>query len=900
MENSRLKSLFVCAFALLLCGQVFGDGWNTVVFRDDFDGPGDTPEANDWVINHPESWWWVQGRTFFPSPVYHPEGPFPEVDNGVCVIEHHHYNPWHLGTPKTTFLGGEIHTVMEFVPDRAYCFEARVRCNPYPNGLVTSFFTYGYDGSKSDEIDFEFVSNKTNDDVNYANGAPVLTNPWNESQECPLYVEVNGLDLTEWNTFRIYWYPEEHCVEWTWLEPNNPERSLRKETNPGCVPDEPMAVYFNFWAPTQIWPDAYDASLQPVSDPNMNEIYRYEIDYIEVRVRGPVPHLKWSQPPIEIAPDPCAPTVYCGWDELVGWHSADIVWWPAWNCRTQCYGDADCSGCVNVGDVFAFESCLAPSYCPEMDFDRDGDVDYHDWGIWEYNMGRCPFPDCPLQPQCLKMVADDFRCLGTMPVTSIHWWGSYRYWEEPCLPPEAPNSWRIGFWSNVAADPFADPNFSRPDILLWQIEVSADRVQTEWAGYDMHPMFPQDTCFQHYVQLEPEEYFWQSDYEVDTQDNVFWLSIVALYGPRYQPGYPWGWKTRPWSWMDDAVWFDLAEAPGLGIELDPWSVNPIVDPLTDESFDVAFELDTDPSFIKWEQPFTGIRHWPHYEDEQSMAEAEPCDPRNILRLVADDWPCHANTPITAAVWWGSYIGYTYEACTGPVPRPLKPDYFLLTIWDDVPAGADPCHLFSHPNDVIWEYRAYDFDEVLVGYDKHPHGEPNEPVFRYSVKLPCEAWFYQEANDGVYWLSVVAVYDQNDPNYDWGWTNHEHKFNDDAVAGTFDAALGWSWQELFDQTGVSEDMSFMLFTDPDPNLGTCWDICQCPCQPQGDCTCDGLVNLADLFCLKAHFGKSAPWIDPECCADFDHSGAINLGDLFALKAGFGEPCPPGSTLNQKCP
>ncbi|MHC4501194.1 MAG: DUF7901 domain-containing protein, partial [Planctomycetota bacterium] len=109
---------------------------------------------------------------------------------------------------------------------------------------------------------------------------------------------------------------------------------------------------------------------------------------------------------------------------------------------------------------------------------------------------------------------------GAMPVTSVHWWGSYVYWEEPCLPPEEPNSWRIGFWSNVAADPFADPNFSRPDIMLWQIEVSGDRVQTEWAGYDMHPMFPQDTCFQHYVQLQPDEYFWQSDYEIDTQDNV--------------------------------------------------------------------------------------------------------------------------------------------------------------------------------------------------------------------------------------------------------------------------------------------------------------------------------------------------------------------------------------------
>jgi hypothetical protein len=212
---------------------------------------------------------------------------------------------------------------------------------------------------------------------------------------------------------------------------------------------------------------------------------------------------------------------------------------------------------------------------------------------------------------------------------------------------------------------------------------------------------------------------------------------------------------------------------------------------------------------------------------------------------------------------------------------------------------------SHPNEPVWEYKAYDYDEVLVGFDKHPElvsGPPREPVFRYSVKIPCQKWFFQKDPNTIYWISVVAVYKApDDPLYDWGWTNHAHVFNDDAVAGYVDPLSGtWVWEELFDQTEQSEDMSFILFTDPDPNLGTCWDICQCPCQPQGDCTCDGLVNLADLFCLKAHFGKSAPWVDPECCADFTQNGSINLGDLFALKAGFGLPCPPGSTGNQKCP
>jgi hypothetical protein len=214
------------------------------------------------------------------------------VDDGVCVIEHHHYNPWDLGDPNTTFLGGEIRSVMEFDPNQSYRFEARVRSNAYPNGLVTSFFLYGYDGANSDEIDFEFLSNKTNDDVTYPDGDPVLTNTWNESAQDPVLVPVEGLDLSQWQVFRIYWYPEIHRVDWTWMDPVDGETLLRREEDVSFVPDQSMALYFNFWAPDSSWPDAYDAGLQPVNDAGSDQTYLYEIDYAEARIRsGSVPAL---------------------------------------------------------------------------------------------------------------------------------------------------------------------------------------------------------------------------------------------------------------------------------------------------------------------------------------------------------------------------------------------------------------------------------------------------------------------------------------------------------------------------------------------------------------------------------------------------------------------------------
>jgi len=142
--------------------------------------------------------------------------------------------------------------------------------------------------------------------------------------------------------------------------------------------------------------------------------------------------------------------------------------------------------------------------------------------------------------------------------------------------------------------------------------------------------------------------------------------------------------------------------------------------------------------------------------------------------------------------------------------------------------------FSHPNEIIWQYETSEYDEVLVGYDKHPHGQPNEPVFRYSVRIPDANWFNQPDYNGIFWLSVQAIYDANRPEYDWGWTNHRHVFNDDAVTGN---PAGVSpgeidWEELYDQTGATTDMSFVLFTDPNE------------CSNCANYNCDAFVNFVD--------------------------------------------------------
>ena len=698
--------------------------------------------------------------------------------------------------------------------------------------------------------------------------------------------------------------------------------------------------------------------------------------------------LKWEQPPIEY--DPWAQTpVYCGWDQ------------PAY---------------VTV------QGNYKGSYSATSDW---------------------------------KLVADDFRCIGTMPITSVHWWGSYVGWTERDYPSVRPAAFVLGFWTNVPAT--TSRPYSYPGELLHLVIVPADELDETWVGEDRFPNKPHDTCYKYTANLKPEQYFWQDRYIDSTRDRVFWLSVTALYqGTHGGLNHPWGWKTRPAHWMDDAVTFSIdSQRISSGYQPSGSSVQPIESSVVcqeRESYDLAFALDTHPDYVKWDQPFTGLRDWAYYEDRVSTAtwagassiaikweqrpdlsrtgvdvdatddipptwpsqiladdfecttpgpitgidvwgswfydilpggdannvrftinihkdipahsshtgysmpgeilwtkeyatgefsvrkeNAElqsfysPCtgwyipnnhrdvyrygfnidadeafqqkgttqqpvvywlsvqaylvhapgtvptrwgwktstsewndvavyaqtndagsadwktlgypsqhpyhqrktglsfrittsdqsDHLTVKNQVADDWLCNSANPITAAVWWGSYKGYNYYACEcQDQPKPRKPAFFWLSLWTDVPdPHPDDDSTYSRPAELVWQYKADKYDEVLVGYDRGPGQDGREAVYRYSVRIPKKNWFYQPGKKQVYWFSVVAVY----PNgvsvpYPWGWTNHKHVYNDTAVTSLFPFEVpGYDsifWSPLYDYTGAREDMSFILFTDPE--------------------------------------------------------------------------------------
>lgn len=73
---------------------------------------------------------------------------------------------------------------------------------------------------------------------------------------------------------------------------------------------------------------------------------------------------------------------------------------------------------------------------------------------------------------------------------------------------------------------------------------------------------------------------------------------------------------------------------------------------------------------------------------------------------------------------------------------------------------------------------------------------------------------------------------------------------------------------------------------------CWTVTECAGQQYGDATCDGKVNLDDLWELKEAFGTTVGGTHGkglgqyDCCTDFNHDGKVNLDDLWELKQGFG--------------
>ena len=180
--------------------------------------------------------------------------------------------------------------------------------------------------------------------------------------------------------------------------------------------------------------------------------------------------------------------------------------------------------------------------------------------------------------------------------------------------------------------------------------------------------------------------------------------------------------------------------------------------------------DTECHLLKWSQSPTINPDSPEPQCYWGWDEASAYDcAAPGCQIVADDYLCADQRPITDIHWWGSYLGW---ASQDPplLSDPTAPDYFHIGLWSDVPAGVDAPH--SHPGELIreWTVPRNDLDERYVGCDFHPDFPGPDSSFRYDFFIPRQEWHIQESVDPtVYWISIAAHYASGEPTIPWGWT-----------------------------------------------------------------------------------------------------------------------------------
>ena len=262
-----------------------------------------------------------------------------------------------------------------------------------------------------------------------------------------------------------------------------------------------------------------------------------------------------------------------------------------------------------------------------------------------------------------------------------------------------------------------------------------------------------------------------------------------------------------------------------------------------------------------------------------------------MPVVADDWQCDDDRPVTDIHWWGSYFkidaagGGGHIPWTQPIP-PALPRRFHIGIWTNIPdPNVNDPNTYSRPDLLIWENYCDNYVWNFAGYDRDPrkypddpvgaggtatepgHDEPMDATFQFTQLLSQDEWFYQEPSDDpcnptVYWLSIAPIWDDDEPEWQWGWKTRLPKWNDDAVSIT--QAAPWWWPVVGSTTWVSGvPVQHPPYPDTD---SVSWDVAfelttNEPAYEDnpipGDSNLDGVFDFKDLAITLAHWLERAP-------------------------------------------
>jgi len=202
---------------------------------------------------------------------------------------------------------------------------------------------------------------------------------------------------------------------------------------------------------------------------------------------------------------------------------------------------------------------------------------------------------------------------------------------------------------------------------------------------------------------------------------------------------------------------------------------------------------------------------------------------HLRQMLADDWQCSDNHPITGFHWWGSFEDWSQSLL--PSQQPLA---FHIGIWTDVPSQfPSTLTTFGHPGTLVWENYCTAWTWNVAGTASDPRGlRQDETCFQFTCLLSQDQWFHpmldSQTASAVYWVSITAVYDTGamTPQHAWGWTTRPNHFNSDAVqilntsrpstSGTsWPPNIGSQWEDgerVEYPRNVSWDLAFELLTN----------------------------------------------------------------------------------------
>ena len=161
----------------------------------------------------------------------------------------------------------------------------------------------------------------------------------------------------------------------------------------------------------------------------------------------------------------------------------------------------------------------------------------------------------PGQYPYVKVLADDFPCTTTGPITDIHIWGS---WLNDFYDQGLPVSFKLSIHSDVPKGPNGE--YSHPGGELWQHVFNPGQYAVQSWATALEQFYEPNTN----QIIGQDHQVWQYNFLIPStaafvqqgtaaKPMVYWLDVQALTP---DPGMIFGWKTTQDHWGDDAVYAD--------------------------------------------------------------------------------------------------------------------------------------------------------------------------------------------------------------------------------------------------------------------------------------------------------------------------------------------------------